>query len=177
MLARALLERGSLDEAEGELRRVLEQAPGNVPALRVLGEISARKGQAEEARRYYVRALRLEPGDAETQNRLAALLVTQEAGALGQTSQACGGIRDPLASPTLAALYASQGHPDVAEGIYSQIGGRRDVVTPESSGGDISERGAPASLVLEKLLALRQAARKVREAEGPAARPDRGDDR
>lgn len=162
MLARALLERGSLDEAEQEFCRVLEQAPECGPALKSLGEIFARKGQVEAARRHYVQALRLDPDDTDTQDRLAALPVSQDAGAVKPLAQARGRNRDPLASPTLAALYASQGHGDVAEGIYTQIG-RRAVATPASSSGDMSGPGAPASLLLEKLLALREAARKIRE--------------
>lgn len=60
---------------------------------------------------------------------------------------------DPLASPTLAALYASQGHTDVAEGIYAQL---RDQPAP----------GVPAAVptLLQRLLSLREAARQVRNA-------------
>jgi tetratricopeptide (TPR) repeat protein len=173
VLASALLKRGSLDEAEAEFRRVLEQAPENVPALRFLGEISARKGQGEEARRYYVRALRLEPGDSDTQDRLAALAVTREDNVGEPASQAGGGDRDPLASQTLASLYASQGHGDVAEVIYSLIGGRRGEATPTSTAGKVSGQGARASLVLGRLLALREAARKLREAEGTGRKAGR----
>ncbi len=60
---------------------------------------------------------------------------------------------DPLASPTLAALYASQGHTDVAEGIYAQLGGQ-------------PARGAPAAVptLLRRLLSFREAARQARDA-------------
>jgi hypothetical protein len=60
---------------------------------------------------------------------------------------------DPLASPTLAALYASQGHMDVAELIYDQLGGQ-------------PAAGAPAavSTLLQRLLSLREAARQARNA-------------
>jgi len=177
VLAQALLERGALDEAEQEFRRVLEQAPEHLLALRFLGDICAGRGRADEARRYYERALRLEPGDPETQDRLAALPVTQETGAVEHAAQPHGWNRDPLASPTLAALYASQGHTDVAEVIYSQLAQPRGEAAPASTSRDISGQGAPASLVLEKLLALREAARKIREADRPDARPDRSHDR
>jgi len=60
---------------------------------------------------------------------------------------------DPLASRTLAALYASQGHTDVAEGIYAQLGRQ-------------PAEGAPAAVLtlLQRLLSLREAARQVRNA-------------
>ncbi len=71
---------------------------------------------------------------------------------------------DPLASPTLAALYASQGHTDVAKGIYSQLG-RRAAGWP-SEDADSGREGGPSAdtILLRRLLSLRQAARQVREA-------------
>jgi hypothetical protein len=60
---------------------------------------------------------------------------------------------DPLASPTLAALYASQGHTDMAEGIYAQLGAQ-----PAEAGP------ATARTLLQRLLSLREAARQVRSA-------------
>ncbi|MBI3121371.1 MAG: tetratricopeptide repeat protein, partial [candidate division NC10 bacterium] len=73
VLGRALLEQGALEEAEGEFRRVLELAPDNLLALRLLGDTSAQQGRSGEARLHYERALRLNPLDRETQERLAAL--------------------------------------------------------------------------------------------------------
>lgn len=178
VLACALLERGTLDEAEQEFRRVLEQVPEHLLALRFLGDISATQGRAEEARRYYERALHLNPDDSETQGRLAALPVTTEAGASEASIPASGWNRDPLASPTLAALYASQGHADVAEVIYSQLGRRPGEAASAATNGDTRDSGqaAPGSPVLAKLLSLREAARKVREAGRPEAGEKAGHD-
>jgi hypothetical protein len=60
---------------------------------------------------------------------------------------------DPLASPTLAALYASQGYTDVAEGIYAQLRGHPAPGVP-----------AAVATLLQRLLSLREAARQVRNA-------------
>jgi len=60
----------------------------------------------------------------------------------------------PLASPTLAGLYAAQGHGEMAAAIYAQLDPRR---APE---GDRPGAGR----LLEQLLALRQAARRRRRA-------------
>jgi hypothetical protein len=60
---------------------------------------------------------------------------------------------DPLASPTLAALYASQGHTDVAEGIYAQLRGQ-----------PLPGARAAVETLLQRLLSLREAARQVRNA-------------
>ncbi len=82
-----------------------------------------------------------------------------------------GSGRDPLASPTLAALYVSQGHADVAEAIYAQLGRRPDAAEAASTGRRMPVQGVPASLLLEKLLALREAARRIRGAGIPSPRP------
>jgi len=72
--------------------------------------------------------------------------------------------RDPLASPTLAALYASQGHTDVAEAIYAKLG-RRPTEGAPLDAGQRHPGGPDTDLTfLERLLSLREAARRVREA-------------
>jgi Flp pilus assembly protein TadD len=171
-LGQLLLQRGVLEEAEQEFRRVLEQTPEHLLALRFLGEICARRGRTQEARRHYEQALALDPGDPDTQDRLAALSATQEAAAFEESLRARGSNRDPLASPTLAALYASQGHTGVAAVIYSQVGRRPGKAGPSSTSRDISGQGAPVSRLLERLLSLREAARNAREAGRPDASPD-----
>lgn len=88
-----------------------------------------------------------------------------------------GSGRDPLASPTLAALYASQGHADLAEVIYSQLGRRPGEGAAGAPGGDISRQAAPGPPLLDRLLALREAARRIRGAgrghPGPQTNHDR----
>jgi len=59
---------------------------------------------------------------------------------------------DPLASPTLAALYASQGHTDVAEVIYAQL---------ERQPAEGASAAVPT--LLQQLLSFREAAREVRD--------------
>ncbi len=85
--------------------------------------------------------------------------------------------RDPLASPTLAALYASQGHADLAEVIYSQLGRRPGEAKAAAPSGDISGQETPTSLLLARLLALREAARRIRGARMPHPGPDTSHDR
>jgi len=152
LLARALLVQGALDGAEHECRQLLDQTPEFAPALRLMGEISAK------------------------QRRVAASPVARKADAVEHVPQPSGQSLDPLASPTLASLYASQGHADVAKVIYSQIGQGRGQIAPASSSRDIPGQGMPGTSVLEKLLALREAARQLRETGGgPPARSDEGD--
>jgi tetratricopeptide (TPR) repeat protein len=149
VLARALMERGSLEEAEAEFLHVLAQSPENLVVVKFLGDICAKAGRGRQARDYYERALRLKPGDPEAQERLAALPTGEGPGASGRPE------RDPLASPTLAALYTAQGHTDIAKAIYSYLGrtGTETIVPP-------AEKGSPP--LLDMLLAFRKAAHMAR---------------
>lgn len=67
-----------------------------------------------------------------------------------------------LASPTLAALYASQGHGEMAAAIYAQL-------DPRAGGSAAGKSAGAAGLLMEQLLALRQAARRRRGATEAAA--------
>ena len=74
---------------------------------------------------------------------------------------------DPLASPTLAALYASQGHADLAEAIYARLGRRPEKSDPLDPGRNHPQRPEADQTFLQRLLFLREAARQIREAGGP----------
>lgn len=74
--------------------------------------------------------------------------------------------RDPLASPTLAALYASQGHADLAKAIYATLGRRPEKSDPPGAGENHPQRPEADQTFLQRLLSLREAARQVREAGG-----------
>jgi hypothetical protein len=124
-----------------------------------------------KALRLREQALRRTPADPEIQERGAAFPVGQDASAGEQRARLPGGMRDPLASPTLARIYASQGHTEVAEGIYSQIERGRSAARSPSSQRAVSEEMLRTRLALEKLLALREAARRVKVAVNRAIGP------
>ncbi len=132
-------------------------------ALRSVREISEKNGHVEEAQGHNVK----EPE--------AALRVSQDARASELTARIRRGTRDPLASPTLAKIYASQGYPELAEGIYAQIGRPRGMARPASSRRDNSKVRPLALLAVEKLLALREAARKLKGAGERATSPNETD--
>jgi hypothetical protein len=70
---------------------------------------------------------------------------------------------DPLASPTLAALYASQGHADLAEAIYATLGRRSEKNGLPEPVQIHPQRPEADQTFLRRLLSLRQAARQVRK--------------
>ncbi|HEU0105264.1 MAG TPA: DUF4388 domain-containing protein [Vicinamibacteria bacterium] len=72
-LGRALLEHGELEAARTELEAVLHAVPDNILAERFLGEALEGLGDRAGARRQYLKALALAPGDAQLVARLRAL--------------------------------------------------------------------------------------------------------
>jgi tetratricopeptide (TPR) repeat protein len=87
------------------------------------------------------------------------------AGAAPAERQEGSGIsRDPLASPTLAALYASQGFAHVADAIYAQLGGQPRERPPVADGSEGGRLNVAQHAALEALISLRESARRTREA-------------
>ncbi|MBI2163491.1 MAG: tetratricopeptide repeat protein [candidate division NC10 bacterium] len=100
------------------------------------------------------------PGERAEGVEVGAALSLEDAPAAvspEESQRGSGPDLDPLASPTLAALYASQGHTDVAEKIYSQLDhgepGAAPAVPEEVLAGAV-----PGPTFLERLLAFREAA-------------------
>jgi hypothetical protein len=69
----ALYEAGRIDEARGVFETALSLDPENLIALRHLGDIAARQGDATSARRWYERVLETDPRNDEIQGLLAHL--------------------------------------------------------------------------------------------------------
>lgn len=55
---------GDLDEAEDLLERALEQKPGDIPAMNMLGFVFWSRGDADEATRYYSASLDIDAANA-----------------------------------------------------------------------------------------------------------------
>jgi len=72
-LGRTLLENGDLEAARQELQTVLQAVPDNILAERYLGETLEGLGDRAGARRQYLKALALAPGDAQLVARLRSL--------------------------------------------------------------------------------------------------------
>ena len=104
---------------------------------------------------------------------------TSPAGGLGTEPPTSSGTADEvptLATPTLAALYASQGHREMAAAIYAQLsqGGRG--LPPGKHLGSLGAAGGESGATVKKLLALRQAARRRRgETQGANPPPEAED--
>jgi tetratricopeptide (TPR) repeat protein len=72
-LGRALIELGSLEEAEREFELVLESAPDNLAAIRGMAEIHQRRGNLALALEFYRRALPLARHDPELEEAITKI--------------------------------------------------------------------------------------------------------
>jgi tetratricopeptide (TPR) repeat protein len=122
-LAEAYRKEGLLRDAVRICRDGLARFPASWPGRIVLGRILLEQGAVEEAYDELERVRREARGKPEI---LAALEdVLKEAPAIAsERVEPVGELssHDPLASPTLARLYASQGDPATAEAILRQLG-------------------------------------------------------
>jgi Flp pilus assembly protein TadD len=114
-LAVGLRNLGRLDEAEAELRRVLELDEHFALAVGTLGAVCAQQGRFEEALALSERAHALSPWSNQIAGQLAALLVSAEATSRAETL--LDGLRPGTAwgAPTgMAVFHAMSGEFDRA---------------------------------------------------------------
>src|SRR3989442_14035764 len=107
-LGRALVELGQLDEAQGELSRVLESAPENLAAIRGLAEIHHRRGDLAQALAQYRAALQLARNDPDLEQTIADLSRQVEPAKSGPS----GGLTMQHMQDELLKLAPSPAKPD-----------------------------------------------------------------
>jgi len=164
VLGQCLLDQGAIGEAIVELGRVERESGGDPAILALLCEV-----RVAEPRRRPVRADVADedgvPGRTRDGARAAdeaiepPVLILDGAGeAASEGAPADSSQTDPLASPTLAGLYASQGDPAMAETILRQI--TPDQTPPAEEAPPQTEPGSVAYLA--ELTRLREIAERLR---------------
>jgi protein O-mannosyl-transferase len=118
MLAKDLVARGRMGEAEGYLRRALELDPARIDLRRLIAVTLVMDGRVEEAVREYQGLLRLSPDDVDALDGVAWIRATDPdaahrdgAEAVRLAERACAKSAAPQARlyGTLAAAYAEAG--------------------------------------------------------------------
>jgi hypothetical protein len=136
VLGGILLEQGAVEEAYDELERVRREARGKPEILAALEDVLNREPSVARERVEPVapNAVALgSPGESAPQRE-----------SIGSPPS-----RDPLASPTLAKLYASQGDPATAEAILRQLGREdRPAGARQESAGERSRQRYVKSLTV-----------------------------
>ena len=139
-LAEAYRKEGLLRDAVRICRDGLARFPASWPGRIVLGRILLEQGAVEEAYDELERVRREARGKPEILAALedvlkrAPAVASERVEPVGEPSS-----HDPLASPTLARLYASQGDPATAEAMLRQLGrGDRPTGAREESAEDRS---------------------------------------
>jgi tetratricopeptide (TPR) repeat protein len=112
----ALFESNRLDEAQGVFQTALSLDPENLIALRHLGDIAARQGDATSARRWYERVLEADPRNEEIQGLIGGL--AEDRVATHDAAPPAVGYVEPPSAPAEAFAAAPDAHfatPDVVE--------------------------------------------------------------
>ncbi len=122
ILAKALVDRGDLAAARGEVERFLEREPDHEPALRIAAECALRLGDPRGALTRVRRLAVFEPDDRAAQGQLRALEAAVGRGA----GREAGGLWPLLADDTYATvtfgdLCLGQGLLDEATAVFSRI--------------------------------------------------------
>jgi tetratricopeptide (TPR) repeat protein len=147
-LAEAYRHEGMLDDAVRILREGLGREPELLAGRLALGRLLLERGEAEAALREAARIEALAPGAPEALELRAEIMLRRRAGtAPAEDASPVEGSPPPLASPTLAALYLSQGYVDRARAIALSGAGAETT---------------PGVETLRRLEALRRAARRRR---------------
>jgi tetratricopeptide (TPR) repeat protein len=122
-LARNLFDRGKLDEAIAELRKLIRIKPGNSVLHNNLGVVLKSQGKIDEAIAEYREAIRLKPGFATAHNNLRDLLANQ-----GKIDEAIAEYREairlkpdePIPHYDLAGFLKARGKTDEAIAEYRE---------------------------------------------------------
>jgi tetratricopeptide (TPR) repeat protein len=145
VLGKILLEQGATEEAYGELDQVRREVRGRPEILVALEEVL--KGAPP------IRGVSPEPVEPDV-----LILDSPEEMGPAQDEEHEAASHDPLASPTLARLYASQGDSAKADAILRQLG-EKD--RPAGTGGQ-SEKSQAQQQFLKSLSAYRNVAQRER---------------
>jgi tetratricopeptide (TPR) repeat protein len=120
ILARALVAEGELDQAQAELRTLLEANAQDVLSHRLAAEVERRQGRVDTAAEHLEAVVRLDPSDRESRALLTVLRTTPPPGpeptGLGRVLA-----DDTFVTSTFGAVCLDQGLAEEAGHIFTRI--------------------------------------------------------
>lgn len=189
VLGRAHQEQGDLLAARAAFHHVVEYDPENVLAHRALGEIAEAQQVIPEALASYRMALVLHPFAKEVRAAVSRLEASEGAAAPGappgrmeKRAEAAPVVEEPVATETLAVLYAAQGAHERAADIHARLAAevteRGDRVEPHTEdlahaqvGADRPGTALRPEEALKHLEAWRHLFQKLKSASTPRPKP------
>jgi tetratricopeptide (TPR) repeat protein len=118
---------GRLEEARQGYERLEQQLPGNVDVQLGLGRLAAERGEPDEARRHYQRALVLDPHDPSAQASLAMLQPPSSNPAVDSPLRQQVASKDADAQFALAARLSAGGQwPEAEQAWFEALRGHPD---------------------------------------------------
>lgn len=120
-LARALYDAGDVVKARQEAETVIQSAPENLAALRLLALICRDQGDREGLKRTLGAMASLDPSDQEAQDELRGSEPDGGPGAAGPSGAGFVGCGREIVTRTLAEIYAGQGYYERAIEIFRKL--------------------------------------------------------
>lgn len=143
VFGQALFENGEFDEARSVFEQALALDPENLIALRHLGDIARRQGDAPAARRWYERVLEADPRNDD----IAAQLATLSAYATPAPTAAPVAVTPPASVDAVAPA----GRPEAAS---DDVGPQAAPTSPAHEEAERLDFATPVGTVAQDLLAL-----------------------
>ncbi len=117
--------KGELDLAAREYERALRKDAGFVQARVNLGNVRLAQKKYADARREYLRALEIRPGDLDAENNLAWVAILSGEGIDGTLARLAAALaaapsRPPAVLDTLGVLQVRAGRPEAAEAAFAE---------------------------------------------------------
>jgi len=174
VLGRAHQEQGDLLAARAAFHHVVEYDPENVLAHRALGEIAEAQQVIPEALASYRMALVLHPFAKEVRAAVSRLEASEGAAAPGappgrmeKRAEAAPVVEAPVATETLAVLYAAQGAHERAADIHARLAAEAH----EQAGAGRPGTALRPEEALKHLEAWRHLFQKLKSASTPRPKP------
>ncbi|OQY26307.1 MAG: hypothetical protein B6244_14005, partial [Candidatus Cloacimonetes bacterium 4572_55] len=128
VLGRCLAKVGKKDDARDAFEKVIKFDPVNMIALKALGDLYDEADDPQKAFEFYQKAADFDPFNDDIQQKIAELRIEVErleakkkTASFSKSDSLSDDDEQLIATPTIAELYAHQGHIDKAIDVYEKL--------------------------------------------------------